>query len=57
VGEGGQIALNVKYLAELLGSVKTGQIALETQTASSPGVFKPVGQDGYVHIIMPMSIR
>lgn len=56
-GEGGQIALNVKYLAELLSAVKTAQIALETQTPSSPGVFKPVGQDGYIHIIMPMSIR
>lgn len=56
-GEGGQIALNVKYLSELLGAVKTAQIALETQTPNSPGVFKPVGQDGYVHIIMPMSIR
>jgi DNA polymerase-3 subunit beta len=56
-GEGGQIALNVKYLAELLGAVKAAQIALETQSPQSPGVFKPVGQDGYVHIIMPMSIR
>lgn len=56
-GEGGQIALNVKYLAELLGAVKTAQIALETQGSQSPGVFKPVGQDGYIHIIMPMSIR
>jgi DNA polymerase-3 subunit beta len=57
VGEGGQIALSAKFLAELLGTVKTAQIALETQSPSSPGVFKPVGQDGYVHIIMPMSIR
>lgn len=56
-GEGGQIALNVKYLSELLSSVKSAQIALETQSAQSPGVFKPVGQDSYVHIIMPMSIR
>jgi DNA polymerase-3 subunit beta len=47
----------VKYLAELLGAVKAAQIALETQSPQSPGVFKPVGQDGYVHIIMPMSIR
>lgn len=56
-GEGGQIALNVKYLADLLGAMKTAQIALETQTAQSPGVFKPVGSEGYIHIIMPMSIR
>lgn len=56
-GDGGQIALNVKYLADALAAIKTAQVALETQTASSPGVFKPVGQEGYVHIIMPMSIR
>jgi len=56
-GEGGQIALNVTYLAELLTSVKSAQIAIETQSPQSPGVFKPVGQADYVHIIMPMSIR
>ena len=56
-GEGGQVALNVKYLTELLGVVKSAQIAIETQSPQNPGVFKPVGQDSYVHIIMPMSIR
>lgn len=56
-GDGGQIALNVKYLAELLGAIKSAQIAIETQTAQSPGVFRPVGSEGYIHIIMPMSIR
>lgn len=56
-GEGGQIALNVKYLAEALSAMKTAQVALETQTPSSPGVFKPVGSEGYIHVIMPMSIR
>ena len=56
-GEGGQIALNVRYLSDLLGVVKTAQLAIETQSPQSPGVFKPVGQEGYLHIIMPMSIR
>jgi DNA polymerase-3 subunit beta len=56
-GDNGQIALNVKYLADALSAIKTAQVALETQSSQSPGVFKPVGQDGYVHIIMPMSIR
>ncbi len=56
-GDGGQIALNVKYLADALAAIKTSQVALETQTAQSPGVFKPVGQEGYIHIVMPMSIR
>ncbi|KAB8145131.1 DNA polymerase III subunit beta [Chloroflexia bacterium SDU3-3] len=56
-GEGGQIALNVKFLADALNTIKTPQIALETQTPQSPGVFKPVGQEGYVHIVMPMTVR
>ncbi|NTV65023.1 MAG: DNA polymerase III subunit beta [Oscillochloris sp.] len=56
-GDGGQIALNVKYLADAIAAIKTAQVALETQTPQSPGVFKPVGQEGYIHIVMPMSLR
>jgi DNA polymerase-3 subunit beta len=56
-GEGGQIALNVKFLGEALNAIKTPQIALETQTPQNPGVFKPVGADGYIHIVMPMTVR
>jgi DNA polymerase-3 subunit beta len=56
-GEGGQIALNVKFLGEALNAIKTPQIALETQTPQNPGVFKPVGADGYLHIVMPMTVR
>lgn len=56
-GEGGQIALNVKFLSEALAAIKTPQIALETQTPQNPGVFKPVGGEGYVHIVMPMTVR
>lgn len=56
-GEGGQVALNVKYLQDALNAMPTPQIALETQTPSSPGVFRPVGQEGYIHIVMPMTVR
>ncbi len=56
-GEGGQIALNVKFLAEALNAIKTPQVAVETQTAQNPAVFRPVGSEGYVHIVMPMTVR
>lgn len=56
-GEGGQIALNVKFLSDALNAIKTPQIAIETQTAQNPGVFKPVGAEGYIHIVMPMTVR
>ncbi len=57
VGEGGSIALNVKYLQEALNAMPTSQVALETQTPASPGVFRPIGQEGYIHIVMPMTVR
>lgn len=56
-GEDGTLALDVRYLAEALQAIKTPQVALETQTAQSPGVFRPIGQDGYIHIVMPMTVR
>lgn len=56
-GEGGPIALNVRYLQDALVAIKTPQVAFETQTPRSPGVFKPVGQEGYVHLVMPITVR
>ncbi|WP_322488163.1 DNA polymerase III subunit beta [Chloroflexus sp.] len=56
-GEGGVIALNVKFLADAIAAVGSNQIAFEMQSSQSPAVFKPVGQDGYIHIVMPMSMR
>ena len=55
--EGGAIALNVRFLGEALNAIKTPQIVIETQTPQSPGVFKPVGTEGYLHIVMPMTVR
>ncbi len=56
-GEVSQIAMNVRFLSEALTAIKVAQVAVEMQGPQSPGVFKPVGQDSYVHIIMPMTIR
>ena len=56
-GEGGQIALNVKFLQETLGAIDTPQVALEMQTQAAPGVFRPVGDDSLLIIVMPMTIR
>ncbi len=56
-GEGGAIAMNVRFLLDAINNAKAAQLALETRTAQSPGVFRPVGQDDYIHIIMPMTVR
>lgn len=53
-GDNAQIAFNAKYLADVLGVLNCAQVALETNSPSSPGVIKPVGADNYTHVIMPM---
>ncbi len=49
-----EIAFNVRYMTDVLGVINTPQVALETTSATEPGVVKPVGEDGFFHIIMPM---
>jgi DNA polymerase-3 subunit beta len=51
-----EIAFNAKYLIDVLSVVDAAQVALETTTASSPGVIKPVGSEDFTHVIMPMHI-
>ena len=56
-GEESKIAFNSRYLQEVLGVLERGQVALETTTPSSPGVFKPTDSDDYVHVVMPMFVQ
>jgi DNA polymerase-3 subunit beta len=51
-----EIAFNVKYLNDVLGVIDTPQVVLETTSESSPGVIRPVGNDDFVHVIMPMQL-
>jgi DNA polymerase-3 subunit beta len=53
-GDGTSIAFNAKYLADVLEKVDAEQFALELQGPLAPGVFKPVGYDRYVHVVMPV---
>lgn len=51
-----EIAFNARFLADVLGVLNAPQVALETSTAASPGVVKPVGREDFTHVIMPMHI-
>jgi DNA polymerase-3 subunit beta len=53
-GDGTTIAFNARYLADVLTNVDAEQFALELNGPLSPGVFKPVGDDQYVHVVMPV---
>ncbi|MCH7655808.1 MAG: DNA polymerase III subunit beta [Chloroflexi bacterium] len=57
--EGGdaKIAFNSRYLTDVLGVLNVEKVALEMTTSSSPGVIRPVGDDHYVHVVMPMFVQ
>lgn len=50
------IAFNVKFLREALEVIRTPNVALETSAANAPGVVKPVGDENFLHVIMPMHL-
>ena len=56
-GEEAKIAFNSRYLIEVLGALDSDRVAIETSSPSSPGVLRPVGDEGYVHVVMPMFVQ
>lgn len=50
------IAFNVKFLREVLEVIKTPNVAIETSASNAPGVVRPVGDDNFIHVIMPMHL-
>ena len=55
-GSGVLIAFNVRFLREALEVIKTPNVALETSAANAPGVVRPVGDEEFLHVIMPMHL-
>jgi len=55
-GVGLLIAFNVKYMREVLEVIKTPNVALETSAPNAPAVIRPVGDDNFLHVIMPMTL-
>ena len=55
-GGGVLIAFNVKFMREVLEVIKSPNVALETSAANAPGVVRPVGDEGFLHVIMPMHL-
>jgi DNA polymerase III subunit beta len=55
-GDPVEIAFNAKFLIDVLSALDSAQVVLETSTASSPGLFRAVGDEDFTHVIMPMHI-
>ena len=55
-GEEVEIAFNVKFLIDVLSVIDAPQISLDTTASSNPGVIRPVGENSFTHVIMPMHL-
>jgi len=51
-----QIAFNARYLADVLGVIRQGQVMLGMNGGNQAGVVRAAGADDYTHVIMPMVI-
>jgi DNA polymerase-3 subunit beta len=56
-GEASKIAFNSRYLQDVLQVLEAEKVQLETTSPSSPGVIRPVGDETYVHVVMPMFVQ
>jgi DNA polymerase-3 subunit beta len=56
-GEPSKIAFNGKYLQDVLQVLDGGRVALETTGPSQPGVIRPIDNDDYIHVVMPMFVQ
>lgn len=56
-GEGGDMAFNSRFLLEFLSSFPEDELLFEMTGSLNPGVFRPVKDESYTHIIMPVRVQ
>ncbi len=56
-GEDADIAFNGRFLNDFLSNFKEERFVFEMTGSLNPGVFKPVDDDSYFHIIMPVRVQ
>ena len=55
-GQATTIAFNSRFVADALSSLSAPEIALELGGPLAPGVVRIVGDDSYLHVVMPLRI-
>ena len=53
-GEAGEITFNAKYVLDGLNSFDTVKCVMELGGKTAPGLFKPMGTEGRLYIVMPL---
>jgi DNA polymerase-3 subunit beta len=55
-GEGMEVAFNVRYLIDVLNVIHFDRVMIGTTSLDKPGVVRPVTEDRFTHVVMPMHI-
>lgn len=50
----GKITLNSRYLSDALNSINDNLVSFQFKSTMAPCILRPVKQDNYLHIIMPL---
>lgn len=50
----GSVTLNARYILEMLGAMSTNDISVGFSNSIAPCVFRPISNESYTHIIMPI---
>lgn len=50
------IAFNPSYIVDVLKAIESEDVLLELSTPLNPGVIRPVGDENYKYVIMPMQL-
>jgi DNA polymerase-3 subunit beta len=53
-GDDMDVAFNYKFLSDGLANIKSSEAILELNGDSGPGLIKPVGDDTYLYVVMPI---
>lgn len=53
-GPGLSIVFNVRFLKDVLEAVKSKEVVFEANASNSPAVIKPLNEEDYLYIVMPM---
>lgn len=52
-----KIAFNYRYVLDVLRAINTEEVEMEFNTPTDAAIFRPVGDNNYVHVIMPMTVK
>ena len=50
------IAFNVSFMLDVLDVITTPSTVLETNADNTPGLIRPVSDESFLHVIMPMHL-